>query len=93
MKKMWIIAVIVCSALVISCGDKNKNSENKGGEQSDAVFSKMTFTDPVEIKTAELANRLVAALKAGDEALAYQISAEAAAYEKTLSDLDRKSVV
>ena len=84
MKRVWIIAIVVCTALMVSCG-----GEKKGSDKSEPVYATMTFTDPVEIKTAELANRLVAALKAGNEELAYQIADEAKVYGETLSEIDK----
>lgn len=74
MKKMWVVAAIVCAALMVSCGGKkNEKKDAKGG---------------VEAKAKEFVNKMYAAEKAGDEAAAAKLQAELEAYATTLSEAD-----
>jgi hypothetical protein len=74
MKKMWLVAAIVCVALMVSCGGKkNEKKDAKGG---------------VEAKAKEFVNKMYAAEKAGDEAAAAKLQAELEAYAMTLSEAD-----
>ena len=75
MKKMWLIAVIVCAALMVSCG-----GEKKGG--ADDVSK-----DPIVAKAQEFYKRASAINEAQEKF--EQISDRMRAYDENLSEEDR----
>ena len=97
MKKMWMVAAVVCAALMVSCGGEKK-AEKKGedkaasGAKTEVVkcaCDAHSVANPVVAKATETANQLVAAINAGNMSLAEKIAKEADVYFESLSEADQ----
>ena len=97
MKKMWMVAAVVCAALMVSCGGEKK-AEKKGedkaasGANTEVVkcaCDAHSVANPVVAKATELTNKVIEAMKSGDEALIEKIGAEGDAYLESLSEADQ----
>ena len=78
MKRMWLIAAIVCAALMVSCGGEKKNEEKdaptsetvapvEAAEAIDVESAPVAANPEVVAMAKELANNYVAAIKANDK--------------------------
>lgn len=75
MKRMWLIAAIVCAALMVSCGGEKKNEEKDAPtsesvapvEAIDVESAPVAANPEVVAMAKELANNYVAAIKANDK--------------------------
>jgi hypothetical protein len=97
MKKMWMVAAVVCAALMVSCGGEKK-AEKKGedkaasGAKTEVVkcaCDAHSVANPVVAKATELTNKMIEAKKSGNEALIEKIGAEGIGYYDSLSEADQ----
>lgn len=97
MKKMWMVAAVVCAALMVSCGGEKK-AEKKGEDKAasgantevvQCACDAHSVANPVVAKATELTNKMIEAKKSGNEALTEKIRAEGIGYYDSLSEADQ----
>ena len=103
MKKMWLIAAIVCAALMVSCGGEKKNEKK---DAKDAPTSKtvapVEAAEAIDVESApvaanpevvamakELANNYVAAIKVNDKVAETLINEQIFDYYTSLRGADQ----